>query len=73
MENNRFVLPFPAKECSHLDKHRLSSGGLPMEIKHIHPTYENAEERLEHLQELQKICAVMLAKLNTSPSVRRSA
>ncbi len=54
------VVSFPEAACSVLLGHRLSPGGLPMEIKHVHPEYQTVQERLDRLQELKKACMAKL-------------
>lgn len=54
------VVQFPPGACSPPAGHRFSQGGLPVEIKHVHPKYENAGQRLERLQELRNVCVAKL-------------
>ena len=61
------VLTFPSNNaCFPSDTHRLSQGGMSMNVTHQHPTYANEKERLEQLQALKRSCSLTLCSLRRS-------
>ena len=54
-------------ECSPSAGHKLSGGGMYMNIKHQHPTYQTEKERLERLQEIRKVCTVKIIGAKNKP------
>ena len=62
MRTNHRTIPFPASgECSYPTGHIVSGGGMSVNIKHQHPTYQSEKERLKRLQEIRKACAVKIS------------
>ena len=62
MRTNHRTIPFPASvECSCPTGHIVSGGGMSVNIKHQHPTYQSEKERLQRLQELHKACTVKIS------------
>lgn len=49
--------------------HRLSQGGMPVEVNHQHPSYTNEAARLARLQELKKACAAKLQTMRNHEKV----
>lgn len=68
MRTNHRVIPFPASgECSPSSGHRISVGGISMNITHQHPTYQSEKERLDRLREIRKTCTVKISGAKNSP------
>ena len=62
MRTNHRVIPFPAsRECSPFAGHIVSGGGMSVNIKHQHPTYQSEQDRLQRLQELRKVCITKIS------------
>ena len=67
MRTNHRIIPFPVSgECSLPAGHIVSGGGMSMNIKHQHPTYQSEKERLERLQEIRKSCTVKISATKNS-------
>ena len=60
MSYPRNVLPIRNLECFPVSSHRVTTGGIAMEIKHIHPDYTNDQERLDRLKTLTLTCLEQL-------------
>lgn len=59
MKNN--IIPFPtAPEFFPDSGHKLSRGGMVVQVKHQHPIYSSEKERAERLKELKKACSYKL-------------
>ena len=62
MRTNHRIIPFPVSgECSLPAGHIVSGGGMSVNIKHQHPTYQSDKERLQRLHELRKACTVKIS------------
>ena len=62
MRTTHRIIPFPASgEYSPSAGHIVSGGGMSVNIKHQHPTYQSEKERLERLRELRKTCTVKIS------------
>ena len=67
MRTNHRIIPFPASgECSPTSGHIVSGGGMSVNIKHQHPTYQSEKERLDRLQEIRKACTVKISGAKNS-------
>jgi len=67
MRTNHRIIPFPTLgECSPPAGHIVSGGGMSVNIKHQHPTYQTEKERAERLQELRKACTIKISAAKTS-------
>ena len=58
------IIPFPEPQTfPPAASHKMSRGGIAMEIKHTHPEYATLEERQQALLSTKKLCtAVLLAQ-----------
>ena len=62
------VIPFPiSDECSPPAEHIVSGGGMSVNIKHQHPTYQTEKERLDQLRELRKACTIKISGAKQKP------
>ena len=68
MRANHQVIPFPTfAECSPSPGHIVSGGGMSVNIKHQHPTYQTEKERLDQLRELRKACTIKISGAKQNP------
>lgn len=67
MRTNHRIIPFPVSgEYSPPAGHIVSGGGMSVNIKHQHPTYQSEKERLERLQEIRKSCTIKISGAKNS-------
>lgn len=68
MRTNHRIILFPVSgECSSPTGHIVSGGGMSVNIKHQHPTYQTEKERLDRLRELRKVCTVKISRAKNRP------
>ena len=68
MRTTHRIIPFPVSgECSPPARHIVSGGGMSVNIKHQHPTYQTEKERLDQLRELRKACTIKISGTTQKP------
>lgn len=65
------IIPFPEPQTfPPAAFHRISQGGIAMEIKHTHPEYTTLEERRQALLDTKRLCAAVLLTQKEAASKR---
>lgn len=55
------IIPFPEPQTfPPAAAHRISQGGIVMNVKHTHPEYATPEDRRQALLDIKKLCAAVL-------------
>ena len=68
LSNNKIVsFPLPAS-------HKLEAGGTcPMEIKHMHPVPQSADERTAALKDIRRTCIALIVAQQKKAARKESA
>ena len=53
---NYSMISIPLGDIRPAFPHRIPMGGIRMNVKHTHPTYTDAAQRMEQLRDLKKTC-----------------